>query len=310
MIKMVRDLEDFQARAIGALEKWKTAQAKIAARDSLPAAGDIYVFSATAEIGVEWVIVLQHLDDTALWFMVPFDQNPMAGTWDVPVAESSEAGPGTLRCGRGIWIHVDDIGAGSRSGFLEQWYVDKARSRLAELVNPDHGPVKTRPEVDFDPDYQEWMDEVTAAAERLEFQLRAEPEVISIAGFNTAWLDKLPPRPNQAADRPRLVAESSGLASPADKEPSPQPGHVLAEQLPGTLVAIREGEAVSLLYFPAGTEVDPKVKFFADDTEKPVTWREMPDGAKNSAETFSTAQVELRLPDGTKKLLSHGIGQP
>lgn len=304
---MVRDLEDLQARSNGALEKWKLAQAKIAERDSLPAAGDLYVFSATAEIGLEWAVILPHVDDTNLWFIVPFDQNSMAGTWDVAVSESSEAGAGTLRCGRGIWIHVDDLVIGARSGFLETYYVDKARSRLAELVDPNRDVVKTRPEIDFNPDYVEWMDEVTAAAERLEAELRAEPEVISVAVFSTAWTSALPSRSFQAAHGAMLVAESSGLAALPTSQIPALPGYLMAQELPGTLVAIRDGALIRLLYYPAKTEDAPAVVFFSGDDVKSVNWQLQLDGVSISTDEFSAENTILRLPDGTKKLLCNRL---
>jgi hypothetical protein len=303
---MVRDIDDLRARAAGALEKYAAVQAKIAAKENGPSAGDLYVFKGSAAVGIEWALILQHPDDGSLWFMVPLDQNPMVGTWDVAVAESSEGGPGTLRCSRGIWVHKDDLWIGARSGFLEQWYVDKAKDRLAEIVNPERDPKRIRSDVDFDPEYEDWIDEVTAAAERLEAQLRAEPEVISIADFNTAWTASLPSRSYQAADMSMLVAESSGLGSPPAKEESPSPGHLLATQLPGTLVGIREGTAIFLLYFPTGSEPAPKVQLFTEGAEQEVTWNALPDGASKSVENLSTENTVLHLPDGTKKLLSSG----
>ncbi len=300
---MVRDLEDFRARSKGALEKWKASQAKIKERDVLPAAGDIYIFSATAEIGVEWVIVLQHIDDVALWFMVPFDQNPMAGTWDVPVAESSEAGPGTLRCSRGIWIHVDDIGIGSRSGFLELRYVERAKAKLAAIVDPNSDHVKARHEVDFDPDYEEWINEISAAAERLEAQLRAEPEVISVADFNTAWTSFLPSRSFQAADMSMLVAESSGLAAGTNDQVSDSaPGQVIATNLPGTLVALLDGNSIRLLYLLGDEKSAPTILAGSSELQKTVAWRVLPGGVIESTEAFADRPLVIHLPCGTKEI--------
>jgi len=305
---MARDFDDLRARAQGALEKWKAAQAKIAKRDNLPAAGDIYVFSATAEIGVEWVMVLQHVDDAALWFMVPFDQSPMVGTWDVPVSESSDTGPGTIRCGCGIWIHVDDLAIGSRSGFLESWYIEKAKSQLAAMVTTEGDEQYVRPDVDDDdPDYQEWLDEVTAAAERLESQLREVPEVISVAAFDTNWAETLRSKWYHASDMSMLVAESSGLGSLPEQKINPLPGYLMAERLPGNLVAVHDGAVVRLLYYPAGYENAPEMKTSSEGVVKPLVWRVLPDGVAESAEGFSANRTVVHLPSGTKKVLSFGV---
>ncbi len=304
---MVRDPQDFRARTRGALEKFKTTEAKIAERGPSPAVGDLYVFSATAELGVEWAIVTQHVDDASLWFIVPFDQNSMAGTWDVVVTESSEGGPGTLRCGRGIWIQAEDLAIASRSGFLESWYIEKAKSRLAAMVAADCDDQFSQPEVDDDPDYQEWLDEVTAAAERLESQLREEPEVISVAAFGTNWAETLRPKSYQASDSPMLVAESSGLGSLPEQKFNPSPGYLMAERLPGKLVAVHDGAVVRLHYYPAGIEIAPEMKTSSEGVVKPVVWRVLPDGVAESAEGFSANRIVVHLPSGSKKLLSFGV---
>ena len=304
---MLRDPEDFRARRLGALEKFKATEVKIAERGALPVAGDLYVFSATAELGVEWAIVVQHVDDAALWFIVPFDQNSMAGTWDVVVTESSEGGPGTLRCGRGIWIHAEDLTIGLRSGFLESWYIEKAKSRLAAMVAADCDDPFVRPEVDDDPDYQEWLDEVTAAAERLESQLRDEPEVISVASFGITWAETLRSKSYHATDSPMLVAESSGLGSLPEQKIDPLPGYLMAERLPGKLVAVHDGAVVRLLYYRAGNENAPEMKTSSEGVVKPVVWRVLPDGVAESAEGFTANGTVVHLPVGTKKVLSFGV---
>jgi len=304
---MVRDPEDFRVRTLGALEKLKATEAKIAERGALPTVGDLYVFSATAKLGVEWAIVMQHVDDASLWFIVPFDQNSTAGTWDVVVSESSEGGPGTLRCGRGIWIQAEDLAIASRSGFLESWYIEKAKSRLAVMVAADSDDQFSQPEVDDDPDYQEWLDEVNAAAERLESQLREVPDVISVAAFGTHWAEMLRSKSYHAGDMSMLVAESSGLGSLPEQKINPLPGYLMAERLPGKLVAVHDGAVVRLLYYPAGYENAPEMKTSSEGVVKPVFWRVLPDGVAESAEGFSANRTVVHLPSGTKKVLSFGV---
>lgn len=174
---MVRDISDLRERAVGSLEHFAAVRAKVDARGSEFSVGDLFVFEGSAALGIEWALISQVLAcsserDGLWWFVVPLDQNSMVGTWDVPVSGSSEGGPGTLRCGCGIWLHESDFMVGSRSGFLEERCVDEVSGRLAELVNPECVPAKIRADVDSDVDYEEWICEVRMAAECLEARLK------------------------------------------------------------------------------------------------------------------------------------------
>lgn len=165
----MRDMEDLKLRANAAIEKVNRAQERIARCNQEPSAGDVYVFAETAALGIEWVAVLRNVDDPSIWFCLPMDMNPMVGTDDVPVPESSDAGSATIRCGRGLWMHQYFLAtSGARSGFLESRYVDKARAIMSAMVTGQCYSIKVRSDVDFDPDYEEWIQDVTVAACRLE----------------------------------------------------------------------------------------------------------------------------------------------
>jgi len=170
----VKGMAALKAEISAAVEKMERNDERMANAPEGPSTGDLYVFSATAELGIQWAIVRPHVDDAELWFMVPFDMDPFVGTWDINVPEFSDAGAGVLRCGRGIWIHTDDMRLGTRSGFLEADYVDEVKQRLAAMVHGEIVPGTHNPEVDEDPEYQEWIGEVTAAAERLESLIKAQ----------------------------------------------------------------------------------------------------------------------------------------
>lgn len=166
----MRDMNKLKARAAAALDKFKRNQTRIAECNRGPEAGDEYVFAETAGAGVLWVVVLSHKDDPELLYCLPGDMSPMIGTHDVQVPEECEAGPGTIRCGLGLWLSRAFItAAGARSGFHEDRHVDQTLIRLSAMVTgTDDARIDLRPEIDHDPDYHEWIDEVTAAACRLE----------------------------------------------------------------------------------------------------------------------------------------------
>ena len=166
---MANESEDLQAQIAGALRKCARTQAQIARAALTPAPGDLYAFSITAAEGIEGAGILRHRDDDALWFLIPYDQSPLVGTWDVATSPDSEAGPGVPRCGYGIWAYADDLRIGERSGFLRAEDVWQARLRLAAMVGGDEKLIATcseatrseatrseamRSAVDDDPDYE------------------------------------------------------------------------------------------------------------------------------------------------------------
>lgn len=169
---MARDLEDVRAQTGAALEKCARTQARIRQSAVTPSPGDLYAFPLTAAEGIEWAVVLRHRDDPQIWAIVPYDQYPLYGTWDVAMSPESDASPGTLRCGYGIWAYAEDMVIGERSGFLEAEDVHQARLRLGVMVGADEKLITIRPEVDDDPDYEEWSNELARAACRLEVALR------------------------------------------------------------------------------------------------------------------------------------------
>ena len=142
---------------------------------NIPVRGDLYTFaSTTLKIGIEWACIKRHYDDKDLWFMVPFDHNSWVGTWDIAVSEFSETGMGTLRCGGGIWLHVDDIIQGSlMRDQLDQGYVSEATERLSAMV---HGltPISPKPFVDEHPEYQDWIETINAAGDLLELTFQRD----------------------------------------------------------------------------------------------------------------------------------------
>lgn len=300
---MVRDEVDIRARLQAALRKWQAVQERQQACDQLAAAaGDVYVFPATAAAGIEWVCVLPHVDDDQLWFMIPLDQHPLAGTWDIAVPESSDAGPGTLRCGRGIWVHAADLTGVVRSGFLESAYVNAARQRIAAMVSDSEEVQSVRAEVDDDPDYEDWLAEVTAAAEALEMLLRAEtPAVIRVSQFTSDWQSAPPLR--TAARSAHLTADPAGLSA-APEEPLPAlPGMVLAAEVPGVLAAVQYDNGLRFLYFPAAGEVPPLLEVRDADGWRLMSWRVLPDGVHETTADVSGAETDVRWPGGSRRIV-------
>jgi hypothetical protein len=299
-----RDIEDLHMQIRAALEECQRIDARIAQATHAPVPGDLYAFSMTATEGIEWAVVLRHSDDAGLWFIVPYDQNPLVGTWDVATSPYSEAGPGTLRCGRGIWARAGDMEIGERSGFLEPDDVRAARLRLGVMVGGDEKLVTIQPEVDDDPDYEEWTGELARAATRLEAVLRAPVPTISVANFSTDWASApgVPVRPTAP-----LAAAGSGLGTGPETAIHPSPGAVLARELPGVLVAVREESGVRLLYLPGDSEPVPNVRVRVKGSESAVRWYEhgLTHGVRESVASLDPADSPTILgPRGVRLVLT------
>ncbi len=169
---MIRNNEDQQSQVAAALDKCAGTGRHGAAAPGGPALGDVYAFPVTAEDGIEWAVVKQHSSGGPLWYIVPYDRHPLVGTWDFAVSGESEARPGALRCGRGIWADAVDMLLGTKSGFIAASEVAAARLRLTVMVGADQSLIPNRSDVDEDPAYDEWMMKATRAACRLEMALR------------------------------------------------------------------------------------------------------------------------------------------
>lgn len=289
---MVRDGEDLRAQIGAALQKYAKVEARLSHAGGPPALGDLYAFAETAAEGIEWALVLQNLDDPDLWFAVPFDQYPQVGTWDVEVSELTDAGPGTLRCGRGIWVPVDDLETSDRSGFLEPTDVRAAQERLAAMV--EGTAVEPRWHVDDDPDYEEWLGEVELASDRLEQYFRAAVRTLSIKDITTDWTLAAGVRLNRPVS---LAADSEGLGA-APKEPIlPLPGAVLASDLPGTLAVVRDEEGLRLLYYAtAPEETPPPIRVRQGEFGRVAEWSPLPRNVYESREIWDP-HVSLMVRD-------------
>ena len=299
---MATDTDDLRLQIEDALRKWTETQTRLARSSIAPSLGDIFVFVTTSADGIEWAVVLQHTDDPDLWFLIPYDQNPLVGTWDVATSEQSSAGPGTLRCGSGIWIHADDILFGERSGFLEPHDVRNAQVRLAAMVDESVRLNSSRAEVVDDPDYQEWIDEVTAASEQLEAKLRTPPAKISISDFSTNWAAAAGVR---SARPTALAADTGGLGAAPQDAIATLPGLVIAGQLPGALIAVQEPGGIRLLYQPANQEAPPRVCIKGSGAASLVAWRQLPGNTSESVGLLDPSSLPaFILPNRLRTVLS------
>lgn len=118
-------------------------------------AGDLYVLRMRMEASVEWLAVRHHLDDLNLWFVVPTDDMPLAGTPDVKLAY-----PRIARCGEGTWVRSERLEARYHVGGVTAEELRLVRDMVAGMARGRLPGGVSRASVDAEPEYQRWMDDL------------------------------------------------------------------------------------------------------------------------------------------------------
>jgi len=291
---MLRDTDDLKTQLADAIQRSTEVERRVAEATDKVSHGDLFLFQKVVP-GIEWAVILSHPDDDQLWFVVPADQNPMVGTWDIAVPSLAECGPLTLRCAVGLWVHADDFDLEFRSGFIESKYIDAARGRLSQMVSGnDVFVVET---IDADPDYEEWHSEIRATVELLERAIQesesvAEKNTVRFSDFDQDWTARVAKQIQRGPTA--LAADSGGLAS-GPKEPFPTvSGKCLEVDVPGDVVVVQEGSGCRLQYFPESGEDPPTVEVsFESGEPATVQWRKTPDGFESQEPLTVIARIEL-----------------
>jgi hypothetical protein len=155
-----------EALAAQAQDRSAKLAAEIERRRGLPAGpGDLFVLSSTADLPVEWAILEGGAGGKLL--AVPADSGPPAGTADVEVPADAPGGPLSLRCRFGVWLEGDLFQSDRRSGVLSSETVAEALHRVRQI---ESGTLEGSPlakEVDVDPEYLDWIQDVPRRAREL-----------------------------------------------------------------------------------------------------------------------------------------------
>jgi hypothetical protein len=132
--------------------------------DRPPALGDVYVLEATRDYPVHWVLVTHDPADPALLLAVPADGNFLVGSADVALPEGAAVGALTVRCRFGVWIASAHLETRERVGVIEERVVSQAHEKWSDLGNRGVVGTVLEREVDDDPEYQEWVEDVLRPA--------------------------------------------------------------------------------------------------------------------------------------------------
>ncbi len=189
--------DDLLSQTATALRRDVALEAELAERGGPPQPGDVYLFRATADLGLEWVVVATADDGRLL--VVPVDTHGYVGSADLEIS-GAELGPLSLRFGHGLWLDATTFDPGLRSGALEPGDLARAQARQTELEAGKATASRRSREVDSDPEYRQWQ--ATLAAARAALAPRPR-EVTGGAQPSRRW---------RAVERPLAMAASILLA--------------------------------------------------------------------------------------------------
>ncbi len=149
--------------------------------DRPPEPGELVLFPETAELAVEWAVLGRDPGRPGLVLVVPADSNTKAGTADVEVPASSPVAPLTLRCGFGVWIGEPRLAAARRTGdVLSPQDVSAARQVWEARERGEPVGSLLAEEVDADPEYRDWIEDVLAPARSALLSPPAETAVVPL----------------------------------------------------------------------------------------------------------------------------------
>ena len=129
-----------------------------------PSLGDVHVFEHTQDFPVEWVFVARDPATPELLLMIPADGNFLVGSCDLAMPDDSSVGALKLRCRFGVWVATERLEGRPPVGSVGEKVAGRARQKWLDVGQGDTiGSVLER-EVDDDPEYREWVEEVLVPA--------------------------------------------------------------------------------------------------------------------------------------------------
>ena len=127
-----------------------------------PAPGDLFVLAQSAEGAVEWAILDRDAEGRLL--AVPADANVLVGSADVVCVQDGV--PLVLRCAFAVRLAGGRFERGRRSGAVAPADVEGALARCSALDRGERVGSVLEHEVDQDPEYHDWVEEVLEPARR------------------------------------------------------------------------------------------------------------------------------------------------
>ncbi len=134
--------------------------------------GDVYLFPETGDHPVEWVVLEEDAHHPERVLVVPLDDYPLVGSCDSSLAD----GVRVLRCSRGAWIDSSACPKELRGESLGNGEVEAALRLRSEASQNLLAVSTSAREVDEDPEYRLWLEELDAARAALPGHPRRDAE--------------------------------------------------------------------------------------------------------------------------------------
>jgi len=256
--------------------------------------GDLFLFSMPDPPPVKWCVVLSHSEDPSLWFVVPGDEFSLVGTRDVAVPASAENGPLNLRCACGLWVHHDDFQLPNRIGRIDGDFVEQVRDHLTRMLHNDLPTAEFLVDTDTDPDYLDWMEELSAGVSEFEAQL-----LESDTGSATTFLVSSSASQNWYEAISGIESPTFALSAASrelDEQLTPPPtGLQIPIEGEGQLVALLYEKGVVLELFNRPETVELPTVIELGERSVTVAWRRQPSWVDTSLLRWSGEQVRLKI---------------
>ncbi len=131
-----------------------------------PRLGEAFVCLATAESGVEWVVIATAESAGGPLLVVPADTSPEAGSADVAVAASEAGTPLTLRGRFSLWVRPSLLVPALRTRTLATATCRAAAAKVDALLTGGLAGEPIERETDEDFEHQSWLAAEIAPAHR------------------------------------------------------------------------------------------------------------------------------------------------
>lgn len=126
-------------------------------------AGDLFVLEACSEQPVEWAVLAEDPEDSARIQVVAVDSSTLVGSADI-AARAEQRGPVSVRCGTTAWLAEKTLQASRSTGRLPEEALAQARRKVRLLAAGETVGNAWERQLDTDPEYRLWQEEVLAPA--------------------------------------------------------------------------------------------------------------------------------------------------
>ncbi len=186
---------------------------KLAQRPNFPQERDIFRFNYPGTKDFDWVILRQDEQNPELLLTVPADDNPLVGSSDIKLPDSALSSPLTLRCQKSLFIHKKQFELWRRVGLVEKWHWYRALDKLKQLKTGELRSSALQQETDDDPEYLEWMSQVSQSKAALEQALVTPKKASLLEQFVLRLKAAVQLSPSKFIPIPEMALALSGNSS-------------------------------------------------------------------------------------------------